>query len=221
MLTRPGRPKRNFLSLQLTAIAQLFELTNHSFCGRSFMIQKSQGGNQMKSQRKNYSIFLILIIGIAIGGLSSKKEVSPTEISSNIDKRSYNLGIIGAFSEVVALRVKKLALSAPLSPEEISQLIKDAKSIADDHGVSLYLEKKLLITDLFPEELTKDKYILLIYLEPVLEEYLALKTEKDELIKAGRYRGEARKEIARKLGRLLSYPEDQIEKLLSERKKQN
>jgi hypothetical protein len=139
--------------------------------------------------------------------------------SSPIDKRSYNLGVIGAFSEVVALGIKKLALSAPLSPEEVDELITDAERIARKNGVSIYLEKDFLTTDLFPEEITNGKYVLLIYREPIKDEYMALKKEKQRLLEAGQYHGKTRKNIARKFGRLLSYPEDQIEKMLMKRYK--
>ncbi|MGD9346416.1 MAG: hypothetical protein PVH84_11165 [Candidatus Aminicenantes bacterium] len=131
-----------------------------------------------------------------------------------MDSRSYQLGVIAAFSEIVAAGVKKLALSAPLTPEEMAGLLPESKRIAEENGVLLYLEKDFCVTDLFPEDITAGKHVLLIYCDPVKEEYLALKREKDELVKTGRYRGEARRNIARKMGRLLSYPEAHIEKLL-------
>jgi hypothetical protein len=71
------------------------------------------------------------------------------------------------------------------------------------------------VTDLFPEEVTRGKHVMLIYLDPVKDEYMALKAEKQALIADGKYEGEARAEIARKMGRLLSYPEQHIERLLA------
>lgn len=133
-----------------------------------------------------------------------------------IDKASYQLGMITAFAEVVAAGVKKLGLSPPLDPENVDQLMLRAEEIAKAHGVSLYLEKDFLTTDLFDPEFTRGKHVLLIYEDPeVLDAYMALKAEKEELIKAGEYEGEQRKGIAIKLGRLLSYQEDRIEKMLS------
>ena len=38
--------------------------------------------------------------------------------------------------------------------------------------------------------------------------------QKAELVKEGKYTGEAREQIARKLGRLLSYPEAKIDQLI-------
>jgi hypothetical protein len=98
----------------------------------------------------------------------------------------------------------------------MAQLLPDAERIAKKNGASIYLEKNFLVTDLFPEDITTGKHVLLIYLDPIKDEYLALKSEKEDLIATGRYQGEARKNLARKMGRLLSYPEERIEKMLAE-----
>jgi hypothetical protein len=132
-----------------------------------------------------------------------------------IDQRSYNLGNIGAFAEVVGVGVKKLALSPALTPEEMDALIEEAEKIVERNGAQCFLEKDFLVTDLFPEEVTAGKQVLFIYLDPVKDEYMALKAEKEALVAEGKYEGEARKEIARKMGRLLSYPEERIENMLS------
>jgi hypothetical protein len=70
------------------------------------------------------------------------------------------------------------------------------------------------VTDLFSEALTEGKHVLLIYLDPVKGEYMALKADKNALIEQGSYEGEARLDIARRMGRLLSYPEERIETML-------
>jgi hypothetical protein len=140
---------------------------------------------------------------------------STTNEEPMIDQRSYNLGNIGAFAEVVAVGVKKLSLSPALTPEEMDALIEEAEKIVERNGAQCFLEKDFLVTDLFPEEVTNGKHVLFIYLDPVKEEYMALKAEKEALIAEGKYEGEARKEIARKMGRLLSYPEERIESMLS------
>lgn len=132
-----------------------------------------------------------------------------------IDPRSYNLGIIGAFAEVVGVGVKKLALSSPMTPQEMDGLIEEAERIVQRNGARLYREADFLVTDLFPAEITEGKHVLLIYLDPVKDEYMALKEEKETLIREGKYEGESRAEIARKMGRLLSYPEGRIEKMLT------
>ncbi len=133
-----------------------------------------------------------------------------------IDQRSYDLGVIGAFSEVVSYGIKRLALSAAMSPDRMSALIDEALAIADRHGVSTYLEKDFLVTDLFPPEVTEGKHVLLIYTGATGDEYQALKAQQATLLAEGRYEGEARAEVARAMGRLLSYPEPTIDRMLSE-----
>lgn len=45
---------------------------------------------------------------------------------------------------------------------------------------------------------------------------MALKARKQKLIDDGQYEGDARQEIAREMGQLLSYPEERIEAMLAE-----
>ena len=173
------------------------------------------GGNPMTKKCGNLFVFVIITAAFISGGHACKKQVAETDESWEMDSRSYQLGVIAAFSEVVAIGVKKLALSAPLPPEEMDRLLPDAERIAKENGASIYLEKDFLVTDLFPENITEGKYVLLIYLNPVKDEYFALKSQKEDLIATGQYQGEARTSIARQMGRLLSYPETQIEKMLT------
>lgn len=161
--------------------------------------------------------FTALTLTIIFAWTTCTNQTTQPENPREIDRRSYNLGVIAAFSEVVAVGVKKLALSSPLPPEEMAQLLPEAERIAHENGVSLYMEKDFLTTDLFPEEITEDKQVLLIFLEPVKGEYMALKAEKQRLIESLKYHGQARQDIARKMGRLLSYPEHRITKMLVER----
>ena len=155
------------------------------------------------------SICLLLWPATSMSGLAAAE-------AKKIDIYSYNLGVIGAFSEVVSLGIKKLALSAPLTAGDIGQIMPEAKKIAKRNGVRLYLETDFLVTDLFPAEITREKQVLLIYLGSTLKEYLALKTEKKKLVKNGGYQGEPRQEVARQMGRLLSYPEATINRMLKE-----
>ncbi len=134
-----------------------------------------------------------------------------------IDQRSYDLGGIGAFAEVVGAGVKKLALSAPMTPAEMDGLIGEAQKIVERNHALSYRETDFLTTDLFPAEITDGKHVLLIYTGAVKDEYLALKKEKELLLASGRYEGEARTRIARQMGRLLSYSEEKIAALLAGR----
>ena len=55
-----------------------------------------------------------------------------------IDQRSYNLGEGNAFGEMVDAGVKKLALSAALSPEDMDALIEEAARIAKQNNIEIY-----------------------------------------------------------------------------------
>jgi hypothetical protein len=131
-----------------------------------------------------------------------------------IDKRSYNLGIMGGFAEVVKLGVKQLALSEVMSPEEMDDIMDDALVVAERNGVEMWRETDFLVTDLYPADVAEGKHVLLIYTGDTLDRYLEIKTDKAGLVAAGEYVGEAREEIARRFGRLLSYPEPVIDDLL-------
>lgn len=133
---------------------------------------------------------------------------------SGIDDRSYQLGIIGGFSEVVRLGVKTLALSEVMIPEEMDGVLEDAAVIAERNMVEMWRETDFLVTDLYPADVAEGKHVLLIYTGDTLDRYLQLKADKAALVDAGRYEGEAREEIARRLGRLLSYPDAVIDDLL-------
>lgn len=131
-----------------------------------------------------------------------------------IDRRSYNLGIMGGFAEVVRLGVKKLALSEVMSPEEMDDVMDDAMAIAQRNGVEMWRETDFLVTDLYPADVAEGKHVLLIYTGDTLDQYLELKADKARLVAAGKYEGEARQEIAQRFGRLLSYPEPVIAELI-------
>ncbi len=125
------------------------------------------------------------------------------------------LGAIDASGEMVNAGVKKLALSAPLSPEEMDNIMEDATRVAEQYHVEVFREPDLLVTDLFPAEATKGKDVLLIYQGTAKEEYLQLKEDARKLVVAGLYTGKARESIARRMGRLLGYPPHHINKLLT------
>ena len=133
-----------------------------------------------------------------------------------IDHYSYNLGIIGAFGELVSAGVKRLALSEVLTPADMDQLVPEAQRVADRNHVRLFRESSLLVTDLFPADVSKGKDVLLIYAGTAKDEYLQLKSDARKLEQAGAYTGPEREAIARRFGRLLSYPVGKINRLLAE-----
>lgn len=144
------------------------------------------------------------------------------KVRKEIDRISFQLGMINCFVEMVACGVKKLALSPPVSPEDYA-VIKDASDdIVKGFGIKSYLEKSLLITDLQSPEFTKGKWSILYYEDDeVLEAYLALKEKKQRLEQSGGYDKTARQEISRAFMRLLSYPENKIEEKLSKKSLQD
>ena len=136
-----------------------------------------------------------------------------------IDPRSYNLGIMGGFAEVVRLGVKKLALSEVMSPEEMDGVMEDAEIIAKRNEVLIWRETDFLVTDLYPADVAEGKHVLLIYTGDTLDEYLSIKTDKAALIASNHYEGQAREDIARRFGQLLSYPKEVIDGLLEQQAK--
>ncbi len=156
--------------------------------------------------RKTGFVFLLLLI-MSIGAAAQES----SEMERNIDQRSFRLGGIASFAEMVRVGVKTLALSAATSPEEMDALVDEANRIAREEQVMIYREAELIVTDLFPADVAVGKHVLLIYKGTTLDDYLALKQQKAELVESGNYQGESRKEIARKFGKLLSYPDSIIE----------
>ena len=132
-----------------------------------------------------------------------------------IDQRSYNLGGIGAFAEMVGADVKKLALSAPLAPPEMDVIVHEAERIAANHGVEVYRETDFMVTDLFAASLTEGMHVLLICRESTRQEYMDLKALKTRLVESGQYDETARRDIASRMGGLLSYSEEKIAALLA------
>ena len=139
-----------------------------------------------------------------------------TPRADHIDQRSYQLGIIAGFAEVVHLGVKTLALSEPMAPAEMDALYEEAQQIAQRNQVKLWRETALIETDLYPADIARGKHVLLIYQGDTLESYLSLKEDKAALVADGKYTGTARQKIARRFGRLLSYPNAVIDQLLQD-----
>jgi len=156
------------------------------------------------------SVVLTLLVVFSVSAEDGSYE------NRQIDQRSYHLGGVATFAEMVHVGVKKLALSAAVSPEEMDAMEDDMRRIAKKENVLVYREPDLIVTDLFPKDVALGKDVMMIYRGSTLDEYLALKQEKARLVKAGNYRGEARKNIARKFGKLLSYPDTIIEEMIKQ-----
>ena len=159
--------------------------------------------------RRHYAFLLAALLPLA-----SCRSVTPA--STTIDSNSYVLGAIGGFGELVNSGVKKLALSEVLPPSEMDRLLPEAMRVAERNHVLLHRESSLLVTDLFPADVARGKDVLLIYQGTTKDEYLQLKADALALQQAGQYTGRAREAIARRFGRMLSYPSWRINELLAE-----
>ncbi len=171
---------------------------------------------------QNFLIF-ILMTSVLIRCRSGEDQRKADQFSTQvkIDTLSYNLGVIGGFAEIVDAGIKRLALSAALDPDEMNAIEGEARLIAERNHVQIYRERDFLVTDLFPPDVTEGKHVLLIYKDATLDAYLALKKEKAMLDRSGAYAGAARQLIARKMGALLSYPDERINTLLQNRNRED
>lgn len=136
------------------------------------------------------------------------------EESRPIDRYSYELGVMDCFCEMVAAGVKTMAMSHPWDVREERDAFSEAvKGLCDQYRIQFYPEDDLLLTDLFPEEDCKGKFLFLFYRAgETFECYLSLKRRRRILLEEGRYMGPERRRLAEAFGRLLSYPEDGIER---------
>jgi hypothetical protein len=116
------------------------------------------------------------------------------------------VGEIKAWCEAAKNEAKELSLSAPFKPEEYETLLPHMKEQAEKNSVNYYLEKSLIITDLFGDMDLSGIWVFLIFKhQKTLEAYLKLKEDKEKLVDSGEYEGKKRREIAVRFGRLLGY----------------
>lgn len=132
-----------------------------------------------------------------------------------IDKFSYHLGAADCFCEMVRAGVKRIALSHPCdTKEERDSFLLEFDKLCEKYSVRYYVEDEAFLTDLFPLSQNQEKYNVIFYQdEAVLKEYLGLKAEKEKAIVASNY-DLYRKDIARRYGKLLSYTDEGIQRLL-------
>lgn len=139
---------------------------------------------------------------------------------SHIDTYSYQLGAADCFCEMVAAGVKKIALSHPCdTKEQRDSFLEDFEKLCQEYHVHMYVEDVPFLTDLFPVSMNKGRYIVIFYVDEAdLDAYLQLKQEKNDLIAAGTYEGAARRDLAVRYGKLLSYSDEGIQRLLERNK---
>jgi hypothetical protein len=159
-------------------------------------------------------VMLMVVTIVGCGGQQTSADKPQENTAPTIDQRSYNLGVIGAFGEMVDVGVKTLALSAALPPDEMDRLVEEAARVAQRNNVEIYREADFLVTDLFPPAITEGKHVLVIYKGETKQAYLDLKARKAQLVASDKYTGKAREDIARQFGTMLSYPEWKIDALI-------
>ena len=135
------------------------------------------------------------------------------ELCKPEEARAYALGVCDAFCEIVGAGVKRIALSHPFTQAELetvlgADFIRDCAAIAARYGCAAHHQREPLLTDLFPVSLNRDS--------ADLAELLAIEADKRALLIAGAYTGAARREIAVRFGRLLSYSAQAIDRLIAQ-----
>ena len=136
----------------------------------------------------------------------------------DVDWRSHQLGAMTAFAEVVDNGCKRLALSSPMTGEQFDSVIDEIREIAGNRGLILHVDDEFLETVLFDHEPIRGKTVIHIVAEQsTVDEYNGLKEKKRAREEAGTLTDEVELEIAWGLGRLLSYDDASIRRLLSKR----
>ena len=135
-----------------------------------------------------------------------------------IDEFSKVVGGMGCFNEMIACGCKNVALGHPTSDRALrDEHMIYAKEICRKRGTHCCEENGGFLTDLFPYSMNKDKYNILFYKDDSYRDaYFALKERKAKLVADGKYTGEARRQIAWEFGKLLSYSDEAIEKMMAE-----
>ena len=87
-----------------------------------------------------------------------------------MDKRSFVLGMVTAFSECVAGGCKRLALSPPLSPADFAQFGEEAAALIARHGLISYHEEN---ADL--PEAERFDWLLIAAQQETIDQYKALR----------------------------------------------
>lgn len=136
------------------------------------------------------------------------------DIVPNFDQISFWSGTVMAFSEAVGFGVKQLALSSLYTDDELEIMLRVIELGSKTYGTVYCPEPDLLKSKLFPEDIAKDKSVVLIANnQRVLDEYNELKKLKEKSISEGKPEA-IELDIARRFGKILSYDEYTIERLI-------
>jgi hypothetical protein len=174
-----------------------------------------------------FALVLTAHLGVSCGNVSQENEENTGQQQSDhpvakviqgFHLMSYYAGGISTATEFVSYGCKKLALSPTLSEEELAVLLPHAQQKAEEYGIPFFVEKDLLVTPLFSATIAKGKTVILFaFDQDVLDEYFAMKSFREKAISEERLK-EIEEELGWRFGRLLSYTDETIERLLNEEK---
>ena len=132
-------------------------------------------------------------------------------ISYTLDQKSYEIGMINSFIEIVACGVKPLAISPPIEPENLPLMEEVSRELSEGFGTKYCVVESLMITDIQSAEFTKGKNSILYYKDDkVIERYHEMDRQIAELTAAGKYCGKIRRDLSIEFGRMLGYPMDVV-----------
>lgn len=132
-----------------------------------------------------------------------------------VDRSSYLLGITTAFAEVVAMGCKRLALSPPYTEPELAALLVPTQQLAAEHGLALLVEPQLLVTPLFPADAAAGRTVILIASDQATIAAYQELVARRAAAEAAQRLAEVELELAWEFGRLLSYSDAAIRRLLA------
>ncbi|MEG1548105.1 MAG: hypothetical protein RR232_05690 [Clostridia bacterium] len=133
------------------------------------------------------------------------------DFTYKVDRISLEIGMINCFVEMVSCGVKPLAISPPISPEDLDVLVAASEEISNGYHTKCVTVDSLMITDIQSAEFTKGKRSILYYAaDAVIEEYYAMDKRVKELVANGEYTGKVRRDISIRFGELLGYPMELI-----------
>jgi len=153
----------------------------------------------------------IVLLGVILGESAAiAQDLDPENYTT--ENIYYHVGAVSGLGETIKYDLKKIGLSAPMTVEVIETYEPIFRHAIERQGIKYYREDDFLVTDMFPEERTNGKILLVLYKDDeVLSAYFDVKKYKQKLIDDGKYDLAARREVATRFGKLLSYHDEQIE----------
>ncbi len=157
------------------------------------------------------AIFICALCSNAAAQISDPENPDLNPENYVVDNLCFHVGTYYGLSQPVAGDLKDIAISGPMNHEIAKTYAPMFQNVIERRGLKQYLENDFLVTDLFPQAYTHGKSVFIVYkMDSVIENYLALKQAKADLVEAGNYTGEARRQIASRFGKLLSYSDETI-----------